>query len=120
MDGPRPNATVIVLEPLSAADCAELVSDLGEVVSETVERIVETAEGNPLFVEQLVATLAEDGADLEVPPTLQALLTARIDRLADSERAVIERGSVEGRLFHRGAVAALLLSRTVGRWADSC
>ena len=105
---PRPNATVIVLEPLSAADCAELVSDLGEVVSETVERIVETAEGNPLFVEQLVATLAEDGADLEVPPTLQALLTARIDRLADSERAVIERGSVEGRLFHRGAVAALL------------
>ena len=84
------------------------MSDLGEVVSETVERIVETAEGNPLFVEQLVATLAEDGADLEVPPTLQALLTARIDRLADSERAVIERGSVEGRLFHRGAVAALL------------
>ena len=105
---PRPNATVLVLEPLSAADCAELVSDLGEVVSETVERIVETAEGNPLFVEQLVATLAEEGAGLDVPPTLQALLTARIDRLAEPERAVMERGSVEGRLFHRGAVAALL------------
>ena len=43
-----------------------------------------------------------------MPPTLQALLTARIDRLAEPERAVIERGSVEGRLFHRGAVAALL------------
>ena len=105
---PRPNATVLMLEPLSADDCAELVSDLGESASGTVERIVETAEGNPLFVEQLVATLAEEGAGLEVPPTLQALLTARIDRLAEPERAVMERGSVEGRLFHRGAVAALL------------
>ena len=105
---PRPNATVLMLEPLSADDCAELVSDLGESASDTVERIVETAEGNPLFVEQLVATLAEEGAGLEVPPTLQALLTARIDRLAEPERAVMERGSVEGRLFHRGAVAALL------------
>jgi class 3 adenylate cyclase/tetratricopeptide (TPR) repeat protein len=105
---PRPNATVLMLEPLSAADSAELVSDLGESASDTVERIVQTAEGNPLFVEQLVATLAEEGAGLKVPPTLQALLTARIDRLAEPERAVMERGSVEGRLFHRGAVAALL------------
>jgi class 3 adenylate cyclase/tetratricopeptide (TPR) repeat protein len=105
---PRPNATVLTLEPLSAADSAVLVADLGEMVSDTVERIVETAEGNPLFVEQLVAALAEDGEGLEVPPTLQALLTARIDRLAEPERAVIERGSVEGRLFHRGAIAALL------------
>jgi class 3 adenylate cyclase/tetratricopeptide (TPR) repeat protein len=105
---PRPNVTVLALEPLSAADSAVLVTDLGGMVSGTVERILETAEGNPLFVEQLVATLAEDGDGLEVPPTLQALLTARIDRLAEAERAVIERGSVEGRLFHRGAVAALL------------
>ena len=63
----RPNATVLMLEPLSAADCAELVSDLGESASDTVERIVQTAEGNPLFVEQLVATLAEEGAGLKVP-----------------------------------------------------
>jgi class 3 adenylate cyclase/tetratricopeptide (TPR) repeat protein len=105
---PRPNVTVLALEPLSAADSAVFVTDLGEMVSDTVERIVETAEGNPLFVEQLVATLAEDRDGLEVPPTLQALLTARIDRLAEPERSVIERGSVEGRLFHRGAVAAML------------
>jgi class 3 adenylate cyclase/tetratricopeptide (TPR) repeat protein len=105
---PRPNVTVLALEPLSAADSAVLVTDLGEMVSDTVERIVETAEGNPLFVEQLVATLGEDRDGLEVPPTLQALLTARLDRLAEPERAVIERGSVEGRLFHRGAVAAML------------
>jgi class 3 adenylate cyclase/tetratricopeptide (TPR) repeat protein len=114
---PRPNVTVLTLEPLSAADSAVLVADLGAMVSDTADRIVETAEGNPLFVEQLVAALAEDGDDLEVPPTLQALLTARIDRLEEPERAAIERGSVEGRLFHSGAVAALLPERdraTVG------
>ena len=105
---PRPNATVLMLEPLSAADSAVLAADLGEMVSDAVERIVQTAEGNPLFVEQLVATLAEHEDGLEIPPSLQALLTARIDRLEEPERAVIERGSVEGRLFHRGAVAALL------------
>ncbi|HET7234987.1 MAG TPA: AAA family ATPase [Actinomycetota bacterium] len=106
---PQANGTVLTLEPLSEADSEELVSDLGEVPAEAVDRIVETAEGNPLFVEQLVAMRAEGGGgDLEVPPTLQALLAARIDRLAGPERAVIERGSVEGRLFHRGAVAALL------------
>ncbi len=55
---------------------------------------------------------AEGGnGELEVPPTLQALLAARIDLLAEPERAVVERGSVEGRLFHRGAVAALLPER---------
>jgi tetratricopeptide (TPR) repeat protein len=48
------------------------------------------------------------GGELEVPPTLHALLAARIDRLAEQERAVVERGSVEGRLFHRGAVVELL------------
>ena len=45
--------------------------------------------------------------ELVVPPTIQALLATRIDRLEPNERAVIERASVEGRLFHRGAVAEL-------------
>ena len=45
---------------------------------------------------------AESGnGELEVPPTLHALLAARIDRLGEEERAVVECGSVEGRLFHR-------------------
>ena len=43
-----------------------------------------------------------------MPPTIQALLAARIDRLEPEERAVVQRGSVEGRLFHRGAVSELL------------
>ena len=74
------------------------------------ERIIDAAEGNPLFVEQMLAMLADDpeaGADT-VPPTIQALLAARIDRLEPVERAVLQRASVEGRLCHRGAVAHLL------------
>jgi class 3 adenylate cyclase/tetratricopeptide (TPR) repeat protein len=106
---PKPNATLLTLEPLAGADSEMLVSELGDVSAEARERIVEAAEGNPLFVEQLVAMQAESGnGALEVPPTLSALLAARIDRLAEEERAVVERGSVEGRLFHRGAVVELL------------
>ncbi len=106
---PKPNATLLTLDPLSGSDCETLVVLLGRVPAEARARIAEAAEGNPLFIEQLVAMQAEVGDhELEVPPTLQALLAARIDRLAGPERAVMERGSVEGRLFHRGAVAALL------------
>jgi tetratricopeptide (TPR) repeat protein len=49
----------------------------------------------------------DDLADLTVPPTIQLLLAARIDRLDVEERAVIERGAVEGKVFHSGAVATL-------------
>jgi class 3 adenylate cyclase/tetratricopeptide (TPR) repeat protein len=109
---PKPNATVVTLSPLAGADSETLVAQLGDLPAESRAQIVETAEGNPLFVEQLVAMRAESGkGELEVPPTLHALLAARIDRLAEEERAVVERGSVEGRLFHRGAVAELLSER---------
>ncbi|MHB8643494.1 MAG: ATP-binding protein [Gaiellaceae bacterium] len=100
---PRPNATVLVLEPLAPADCAALLEGIDD---ETRTRILATAEGNPLFVEQLVAMRAEGGGDF-VPPTITALLAARIDSLGPAERAVVERASVEGRLFHRGSVAEL-------------
>ena len=68
----------------------------------------DAAEGNPLFVEQMLAMLADDpdAADEAVPATIQALLAARIERLEPGERAVLQRASVEGRLFHRGAVAS--------------
>jgi class 3 adenylate cyclase/tetratricopeptide (TPR) repeat protein len=106
---PRPNTTLVMLEPLTEADSEALVAELGDLPAEARARIIEAAEGNPLFVEQLVAMQNERGeGGFEIPPTLQALLAARIDRLADRERAVVERGSVEGRLFHRGAVTALL------------
>jgi class 3 adenylate cyclase/tetratricopeptide (TPR) repeat protein len=105
---PQPNATVITLRALTEIDSKTLVERLGDLPEEMRERIVQAAEGNPLFVEQLVAMQAESGDVLEVPPTLRALLSARIDRLGEQERAAAQRGSVEGRLFHRGAVAALL------------
>jgi class 3 adenylate cyclase len=105
---PKPNATLVTLDALSEHDSEALVGLLGNLPEETRERIVQAAEGNPLFVEQLVAMQSEDGGVDEIPPTLQALLAARIDRLGDQERAAAQRGSVEGRLFHRGAVSALL------------
>jgi hypothetical protein len=105
---PKPNTTLITLQALSESDSETLVARLVDLPEETRERIVQAAEGNPLFVEQLVAMQAESGDVLDVPPTLQALLAARIDRLGEQERAAAQRGSVEGRLFHRGAVAALL------------
>jgi class 3 adenylate cyclase/predicted ATPase len=112
---PKPNTTLLTLEPLDGGESDALVAHLGELPLEKRARIVEAADGNPLFVEQLVAMHAESGdGEPQVPPTLQALLAARIDRLAEEERAVIERGSVEGRLFHRGAVAELLAERERG------
>ena len=106
---PKPNATLVPLEPLAEEQAETLVEELGHLQEEAKTRIVEAAEGNPLFVEQLVAHQAEAGnGKLEIPPTLQALLAARIDRLEPGERAVIERASIEGRLFHRGSVQELV------------
>jgi class 3 adenylate cyclase len=106
---PKPDSSLYTLDALSEDESATLALELGDLSEESRGRIVEAADGNPLFVEQLVAMQAEGGnGELEVPPTLQALLASRIDRLAEHERAVAQRGSVEGRLFHRGSVAALL------------
>ena len=109
---PSAGSVVVALEPLAADESDELVERLlaeRDVSAADRARIVAAAEGKPLFVEQLIAMQAESGdGTLEIPPTLQALLAARIDNLEAEERAVIERGSVEGRLFHRGVVTELL------------
>ena len=72
-------------------------------------RILAAAGGNPLFLEEMVAMLGESGerGEIAVPPTIQALLQARLDRLGTEERDVIGRGSVEGQVFHRGVVQEL-------------
>ena len=70
------------------------------------ERIARAAGGNPLFLTEM-AVVAEAGNDVIVPPTLRALLAARLDQLESGERGVLERGAVEGELFHRSAVEAL-------------
>ena len=109
--GGKLNATAVLLEPLSAGETDALIEELlaGEHVGDGLRaRIREAAEGNPLFVEEMVAMLRESkGGEVVVPPTIQALLAARLDQLDPAERSVLERGSVEGRVFHRGAVEAL-------------
>ena len=66
------------------------------------ERIADAAEGNPLFVEQMLAMVQDSvGEEVTVPPTIQALLAARLDQLPIGERSALERGAVEGQVFHR-------------------
>jgi class 3 adenylate cyclase/tetratricopeptide (TPR) repeat protein len=123
--GGKMNATSILLEPLDADASSILVDNLlgeADIPQTARRRILEAAEGNPLFVEEMLFMLIDDGllrfedggwravadlADVTVPPTIQLLLAARLDRLDAEERAVIERGSVEGKVFHRGAVVTL-------------
>ena len=114
--GGKLNATNLLLEPLSGMETAEMVSQLvGEMSDDIGRRVVEAAEGNPLFVEEMVALVRDSGDEnVRVPPTIHALLAARLDQLDAHEREVLERGSVEGRLFHRGAVEALSPERADG------
>jgi class 3 adenylate cyclase/tetratricopeptide (TPR) repeat protein len=113
--GGKLNATTALLEPLAAAETDELIDRLlgaGEVDGALRGRIREAAGGNALYVEEILSMLAESpGADVRVPPTIQALLAARLDQLDPAERAVLECGSVEGQVFHRGGVEALGAAR---------
>jgi class 3 adenylate cyclase/tetratricopeptide (TPR) repeat protein len=107
--GGRPNAELFMLEPLEDDEAEQLIETLlGEsrLDNDVHERIRTIAEGNPLFVEQLVATLAEGGGT-EVPSTIQALLSARVDTLSDDERDVLQRASVVGLDFEWDALAQL-------------
>jgi len=112
--GGKPNAASILLEPLVESESEALIDNLGGLTGldqSARGRILEAAEGNPLYVEQMLALLAEEGVSdesLPLPPSIQALLSARLDRLGPGERAVIERAAVVGREFWRGAVVDLL------------
>ena len=109
--GGKLNATTVLLEPLTAEETDELIERLigdSALADPLRVRIREAAEGNPLFVEQMLAMVAESpNGDVVVPPTIQALLAARLDQLDPAERGVLERGAVEGKIFHRGGVEAL-------------
>ena len=111
--GGKLNATSLLLEPLNADECDHLIANLlgdAELDSGTRERITAASEGNALYVEEMVAMVREGGPGEEIvaPPTIHALLQARLDLLADEERLVIGRAAVEGQVFHRGAVAELV------------
>jgi class 3 adenylate cyclase/tetratricopeptide (TPR) repeat protein len=122
--GGKLNATALLLPALDDAATASLLGkhDLPDVVQ---RRIVEAAGGNPLFSEQLVAMLMDEGhvalADgvatwiggppgevtWTMPPSVSALLAARIDRLADVERTTLGCAAVIGTMFYAEAIATL-------------
>jgi class 3 adenylate cyclase/tetratricopeptide (TPR) repeat protein len=93
------------LEPLDGAAVEQLIP--AHMTSELRERIARSAGGNPLFITEMVAIAEKAEKEVAVPPTLQALLAARLDQLEPSERRVLECAAVEGEIFHRGAVRAL-------------
>ena len=121
-----PDARQIALDPLAEADIAQMVEALlgaEEELEQVRSRILAAAQGNPLFVEQMLSMMIDEGAlrysdgqwhpvgdvaAMAVPPTMQALLAARLDRLVADERAVIEPASVIGVTFARAAVEQLV------------
>jgi class 3 adenylate cyclase/tetratricopeptide (TPR) repeat protein len=131
--GGKPNAATVSLEPLSEEQAEMLIANLlgsVELPGEVADRIVRTAGGNPLFVEQTLAMLIDEGqvtredgrwlptGDLSavtVPPSIQALLAARLDRLAPEERTVLEAAAVVGYEFFAGAVRDLVAEDARGR-----
>jgi predicted ATPase/class 3 adenylate cyclase len=122
--GGKVNATSIKLEPLDEAESDQLIAALlGEQLEPPARRrIGAAAGGNPLFVEEILEMLIEDGLLVRseggwspatelslvvIPPTISALLEARLERLDEDERNVLEHAAVEGPVFHRAALEAL-------------
>ena len=98
------------LEPLADDEARTLVAGTAELDDKAATRVVELAEGNPLYAQQLAAFAAESGKALEpgaMPATLDAVLAGRLGRLDSDERATLQRAAVVGREFSRGAVAAI-------------
>ncbi len=119
-------AEAVHLAPLAAADAEALVGALlggADLPAGARERVTSAAGGNPLFLEEVLRMLVDEGrlvreddawsvagdlSALRIPPTVSALLSSRLDRLPEEERSVLEAASVEGQSFSAGALAALL------------
>jgi class 3 adenylate cyclase/tetratricopeptide (TPR) repeat protein len=115
-------ADTILVEALDRAETRALVAGvLGEPSEDVADRIWNTAEGNPLFAEEMLRMLAEgNGQDISsVPPTINALLGARLDRLQPEERAIVQAAAVIGRVFGWSAVTELAPEELRGE-AGSC
>jgi class 3 adenylate cyclase/tetratricopeptide (TPR) repeat protein len=123
--GGKRNATSIYLDPLSSAEGEAMLDDLlpGPIQPELKRTIVERSEGNPLYVEEIVRKLIDDGvlrateaskwevarpvAGIDLPRSVQGLIAARLDGLADDEKAVLQDAAVVGRVFWVGALVEL-------------
>ncbi|HWC14592.1 MAG TPA: adenylate/guanylate cyclase domain-containing protein [Actinomycetota bacterium] len=121
--GGKLNSTTVNLEPLKSDDAADLFASLlGKPAAPDLTAILEASGGNPLFLEETIGMLIDDGVIVEsddtwattrditqvmIPPTIQALLSARIERLPREERSVIEVAAVVGKVFSTEAVVGL-------------
>jgi tetratricopeptide (TPR) repeat protein len=117
--GGRVRSTAIELEPLTAEESEVLVEKLivqlagasGEIPRSIPAELLERTEGNPLFVEETIRMLVEsgtgNGGPARIPDTLQALIAARIDHLSPAGKALLQRASVVGRVFWKGALEHL-------------
>ena len=124
-DTPRARARSLPLQPLTGDESEQVIANLlgTTAIDPSIrDRIVKSAQGNPLFVEQMLSMLIDDGLvaqenghwtvtgdlmDVVVPPSVSALLAARLDRLPGDERSMLERASVVGGFFSPAAVVAL-------------
>jgi class 3 adenylate cyclase len=121
----RGNTSVVWLEPLPPEETAHMLEQLlaAELPARLRELVVETAEGNPFFVEELLSSLIDRGvlervngdwrvheprAGFALPDSVQSLVAARIDLLAAAEKSALQAASVVGRVFWAGPVAELL------------
>jgi len=122
----RPGEARLALRPLSEADVSLVLENLlgsTDIADDARARIVAAADGNPLFAEQLLSMMIEDGllrcedgrwtaagdlSSLTVPPTIQALLAARLDQLDREERIVLEAAAVVGQRFAEDALEELV------------
>ena len=107
--GGLPAYTALPLDPLTADCSRELAEQLLAVsgASEDAHAVVENAEGNPLFIEELAASIAERSTADELPTSVRAIIAARLDSLPGPERSVLVDASVAGRVFWRGALAEM-------------
>jgi len=110
--GGRRRSIAIELGPLPVSETEALVDALTRDASlpgDVRTALLDKTEGNPLFVEETIRLLSEQGkgAAVRIPDTVQALIAARIDRLPPDCRSVLRHGALVGRVFWRGAVASL-------------
>ncbi|MDQ2951900.1 MAG: AAA family ATPase [Chloroflexota bacterium] len=119
------NSTAITLAPLTSEESRRLITELlaiDDLPEELRSNVVTRAEGNPLYVEEFLRMLMETDrivkrgdrwtagasiASAEVPPTLQGLITGRLDRVGADVKALLQRASLAGRLFSTDALTAL-------------
>lgn len=120
-----PNAVAVTLSPLGSDDTRRLIYELLAIDALTEDlraEVVARAEGNPLYVEEFLRTLIETGrivqrdgqwvatgaiSAVEIPPTLQGLITARLDRVSPEVKRALQAAAIVGRLFSTAALAAI-------------